>query len=1108
MTIQRYRFPGTKPFSLTDQDIFEGRKKSIHRLYDLLQKKSMIVFYSESGLGKSSLINAGLIPLFQSSNKESYFPVKVRFLANENRIANKLGEDERVLLLKTVAQLNEANKSLASIILPFADADRSDLWHEAKKFQMNNFKLLLIFDQAEELFTYSQRQIDFFKEQLYTILSNHLPSYLNKRITSYLSSYNDQSGDVAETDKIDSDLDFIYKQLNVKILFVIREDKFGYFDLFSDFFPDILKNTYRLKPLEETEAREAILLPACAEGAFLSPKFDFTAEGIEQLLQILVEDDNTFDPYTIQLSCSYIERSLAMKGKVLIDKEDIPQKGIIEKEYFDNVWSSVPSGFLENVPLYKKILAEKLIDQDNKIRIKTYENNFLHPLVLKALVQEGLIREDHSAYEGKYYELSHDRLVKPILEFYKQQKDEEDLEKANQLYSKLLRNAVDTYELTNKETRAIEVLVEELLLNNLIRVAIDYSKVLQLPHMREDAIQYLIKEEFLLLKDGALEISEDKYVDAVAKSYRARKNKEDEEKAKVHQKRRIQIGALITVAAGIFIALYLWKSDSQQNMIKDFIKLNVANSYLDNGDLEKAYGIYGYIYNSNDYFKKQIDDKTKRLNYTDLPGNPIYALSNNRILSILDSGKTAQIWKIGLEDSISRSCVIHNKRLMALSPNRRYVGILSGQKINLYDAQTNHHSILLKSISKDIGFGFSYNSDYFSCIRDSIVWVYALTDSLKSKKYRFDQSFYKTSISDVKDIIYMSDSVIYGKIENYLARWVKNRKGIMELDVNGILKSSAIGWCSINKDSIIFLTKNGLEIKNLENNKQELLLKADLSNYTQINEVSNNILLLKTPYTDKLKKVVAGKYAHLAFYRIGDKHIYEILKDQVIDKFSISKDYEKCIVRANSKQIYLVDRIAETAKPITFFTDSIYDISDDGKYILFVKERIDDKKVAPSSGYPIENATKSLPDTSALLFLTDLKTGKYTEVDKLIADPSRIKNTTIYGKYFFRFNPNSDCIAYLRRGDKDSLSMRVRRTADLKIVYNSVGPETFLDNGRSKDFTSVFIHIQKRDTINKKAGIKLLNTRARNSQYFLSLYKRLGSNELDRELKRANALPH
>ncbi len=68
--IRKYRYPGTRPFTENDRNLFFGRTNDIEKLSKYIHHENLIVLYGKSGLGKTSLLNAGVVPVL--SEKENY----------------------------------------------------------------------------------------------------------------------------------------------------------------------------------------------------------------------------------------------------------------------------------------------------------------------------------------------------------------------------------------------------------------------------------------------------------------------------------------------------------------------------------------------------------------------------------------------------------------------------------------------------------------------------------------------------------------------------------------------------------------------------------------------------------------------------------------------------------------------------------------------------------------------------------------------------------------------------------------------------------------------------------------------------------------------------
>ena len=426
-----YRYPGAKPFTLEEKSLFQGRRKDIERLFQLLSLKKMIVFYAKSGIGKSSLINAGLIPAFHEKMIEQNFialPIRFGVQSLEEQDHANAHPDDSFLVKNIITLLQSYTKDFKYPELLFASGEiLHSLWYWIKLFEKNNILLLLIFDQSEEIFTYTPTQINAFKEQVYSIFNPGIPAIYHQAIESALEKREIHAGAImsVKSEDIDSQIDFIYKPLNTKVLFAVREDKLGLFNVFSDYFPDVLKDTFKLFPLSKEGAIDAITLPAEADGNFLSPKFSYAPEALEKLLKNIVEADDTYDSFAIQLNCSFIEKEkVIISRRTLITVDDIPEEGKLVEEFYDSVWKSIPGIDATQIASSKKLLEEKLIDIEHQRRISVHKGAWLDPKITEALIRAGLLKEDTRG-DTTYIELSHDRLIKTLVVDYRLRQQEE-----------------------------------------------------------------------------------------------------------------------------------------------------------------------------------------------------------------------------------------------------------------------------------------------------------------------------------------------------------------------------------------------------------------------------------------------------------------------------------------------------------------------------------------------------------------------------------------------------------------------------------------------------------------------------------------------------------
>src|SRR5687768_5449252 len=68
---------GPHAFEIKDQKKFAGRDRDILAIYRLLIAERIVLLFSPSGAGKSSLVNAGLLPRMRDKGFRTYPVVRV-----------------------------------------------------------------------------------------------------------------------------------------------------------------------------------------------------------------------------------------------------------------------------------------------------------------------------------------------------------------------------------------------------------------------------------------------------------------------------------------------------------------------------------------------------------------------------------------------------------------------------------------------------------------------------------------------------------------------------------------------------------------------------------------------------------------------------------------------------------------------------------------------------------------------------------------------------------------------------------------------------------------------------------------------------------------------
>lgn len=398
----RNRYPGAQPFSDDEisRKVFFGRQKASRVLADKILANHMVTVYARSGLGKTSLLQAGVAPRLR---EEGFLPLFVRL------------NDTRIGPLRTVLDTipGEARRQHVEYVPGSAES----LWSFFKTAEFWRDDLLLtpvlILDQFEELFTLqSERARAEFLNEV---------SYLTRGVRP---PPGDQTLPGAELSG---------HPPAVTIVLSLREDYLGYLEEAAEHIPQILDARFRLAPLDLDAAREAIVGPAAVtDPGLVSRPFTLDDTTVTEILDYLAlarmhhagETRLYVEPFQLQLICRRMEQiadSRAQQpGTDSITMADLGgEAGLTQtlRDFYREAIESLPDR--RNRRASRHLCEEYLISPEGR-RLSLEENELnrqlgLQPTTLGDLVSSRLLRSE-SRSESVYYELSHDALVEPILE--------------------------------------------------------------------------------------------------------------------------------------------------------------------------------------------------------------------------------------------------------------------------------------------------------------------------------------------------------------------------------------------------------------------------------------------------------------------------------------------------------------------------------------------------------------------------------------------------------------------------------------------------------------------------------------------------------------------
>jgi len=381
---------GLHSFSESTRAYFFGREEEIADLARRVQRKLLTVLFGQSGLGKTSILRAGLVPRLRPAG---YCPVYVR-LDYGRESPSPAEQIKQAVFRETLAsgtwtQTGAAveNESLWEFL------HHRDDW--LKDAAGRTLTPLLIFDQFEEIFTLAQGN-DFgraraaeFVQQLADLAENRPPRALEDRLE------NDDT--IVER--------FDFARSDYRILIALREDYLAHLESLKAAMPSITQNRMRLARMTGAQALDAVTKPG---GALVTQE---VAEAIVRFVAGGAELRNAeVEPSLLSLICRELNAARIAQGRSEISADLLAgSHATILAEFYERALADQPPGvhrFIEDQLLTESGFRENIAQERV---VKAFADAGAAPDALAKLVDRRLLRVEERL-DVRRVELTHDVL--------------------------------------------------------------------------------------------------------------------------------------------------------------------------------------------------------------------------------------------------------------------------------------------------------------------------------------------------------------------------------------------------------------------------------------------------------------------------------------------------------------------------------------------------------------------------------------------------------------------------------------------------------------------------------------------------------------------------
>jgi WD40 repeat protein len=373
---------GLESFTEAARDFFHGREDEIAELQRRVKSQMLAVLFGQSGLGKTSLLQAGLFPRLR---RDAFFPIYLRL--NFTAGAPALDAQVKTQIARAIADAH------LDATHPLEEAESLWQWLHLRDAELcdlrgRNVAPALVFDQFEELFTLGlscdRAAIDHFVTGLGDLAENRLPASVEALLES----------DPSQAARFD------FRRADYRVLLSLREDFLPHLEELRAAIPSLMQNRMRLSRMKGRQALDAVVKPG---GALVTPEVAveivrFVAGQPGESL-----DHLEVDPSLLSLVCHELndQRRAADEAQITANLLAGSREAILRGFYDDCMGKQPPavrvfvedelvtdSGFRENIAVERarKTLAQRgapadAIDQLVQSRLLRVEDRFGVPRV-------------------------------------------------------------------------------------------------------------------------------------------------------------------------------------------------------------------------------------------------------------------------------------------------------------------------------------------------------------------------------------------------------------------------------------------------------------------------------------------------------------------------------------------------------------------------------------------------------------------------------------------------------------------------------------------------------------------------------------------------------
>jgi hypothetical protein len=384
-------WPGLAAYGEVDAGFFFGRSAESIELHRLVRAEPLAVLFGISGLGKTSLVEAGLFPRLRAAGWLPV-PVRLRFASDAPPLATQV--------------LNAAAGAASEAGLTVPQWHKGDTLWQAFHRRGQLFwgaapepaTPVIVFDQFEECFTLGEGD----------------PT-LHQRTAQFLSQLSDlveNRGLSAHNTLPRGDDAFTAEAVPLRVVLSLREDYLAVLEALRNLFSGLRRARLRLLAFTAEQAREVVerpgthlLAPGAADAildTFLPPRSDAM--------------DTAADPALLSLFCWQLNEQRLAAGLEHLEADRIAgSRERIMRDFYTSAFAG-----LENAEAVQRWVEESLVDAGGYRSSRSWSDALAASGVtrsdLERLVKRRVLHPVDRPGAPSHLELTHDRLREVVVE--------------------------------------------------------------------------------------------------------------------------------------------------------------------------------------------------------------------------------------------------------------------------------------------------------------------------------------------------------------------------------------------------------------------------------------------------------------------------------------------------------------------------------------------------------------------------------------------------------------------------------------------------------------------------------------------------------------------